>query len=109
MNGMTYGGYTARIELDADDGVFVGRVLNVNDVIGFHGRSVEELEQAFREAIDNYLAACKELGQSPNKSYSGTIQVRVPPELHAAVERAAKLSGKSINAWLTQVIRDAAR
>ncbi len=99
MKGMSYNGYFANIEFDSDDRIFVGRIIGIRDVIGFHGESVKELEAAFHEAVDNYLAACKELGQKPNKPYSGNLMLRVSAEIHAAVASAAEASGKSINQW----------
>jgi predicted HicB family RNase H-like nuclease len=65
---------------------------------------VEELETAFQEAVDNYLDASKELGQKPDKPYSGNLMLRVPAEVHAAVATAAEASGKSINLWAARVV-----
>ena len=104
MKGMSYNGYFAKVEFDNEDHVFVGRIIGISDVVGFHGESVIELETAFHEAVDNYLAACKELGQKPNKSYSGNLMLRVPAEIHAAVASAAEASGKSINQWAAGVL-----
>ena len=70
----------------------------------FHGESVSELETAFQEAVDNYLAACEELGQEPNKPYSGNLMLRIPAEVHAAVAIAAEANGKSINQWAAGVL-----
>ena len=70
MNIMTYNGYSARIEFDAEDRVFVGHIVGCRDIVGFHGVSVRTLEAAFHEAVDDYLAACKKLGQAPSKSYT---------------------------------------
>jgi hypothetical protein len=39
----------------AEDRTFHGRVLGVDDVVSFEGSSVDELEAAFREAVDDYL------------------------------------------------------
>ena len=47
-------------------------------------RNLKELEDAFHEAVDKYLAACEKLGQKPNKPYSGNLMLRVPAEVHAA-------------------------
>ena len=52
MNTMTYKGYTARIEFDERDTIFVGRVLGVKAIIGFHGETVAELRAGFEAAID---------------------------------------------------------
>lgn len=107
MKGMNYKGYFAKIEFDSEDHIFVGRVIGIPDVVGFHGKSVSELEAAFAEAVDNYLAACKELGQEPNKPYSGNLMLRIPAEIHASVASAAEASGKSINQWAASVLDNA--
>jgi len=104
MNSMNYKGYYAKVEFDPEDRVFVGCIIGIRDVVGFHGESVNELETAFREAVDNYLAACTELGQEPNKPYSGNLMLRIPPEIHAAVAAAAEAGGKSINQWAAGVL-----
>jgi predicted HicB family RNase H-like nuclease len=104
MKGLSYKGYFARIEFDADDHLFIGHIIGIRDVVGFHGESVAELEAAFREAVDNYLVACEQLGQEPNKPYSGKIMLRVPPDTHAAVAAAAEANGKSINQWAAEIL-----
>ncbi len=104
MKGMNHKGYYAKVEFDSEDHIFVGRIIGIRDVIGFHGESVAELETAFREAVDDYLAACNELGQEPNKPYSGNLMLRIPAEIHAAVASAAEASGKSINQWAAGVL-----
>jgi predicted HicB family RNase H-like nuclease len=104
---MTYKGYTARIEYDGDDQLLVGRVLGVRDIISFHGETVRETESAFHAAIEDYLADCAEQGITPEKPASGRLLLRVPPEVHAAVSVAAQASGKSINQWATEALRQA--
>ncbi len=107
MNAMKYKGYFAKVEFDAEDRIFVGHIIGIRDVVGFHGKSVEELESSFQEAIDNYLDACIKLEQKPNKPYSGNLMLRIPAEVHAAVAAAAAANGKSINQWATRVLEDA--
>ena len=46
----TYKGYTAKIELDPDDNIFVGHIIDIRDTVGFHGETVSELIDAFHEA-----------------------------------------------------------
>ena len=104
MKGMNYKGYYAKVEFDSEDRIFVGHIIGIRDVVGFHGESVSELEEAFGEAVDNYLAACAELGQEPNKPYSGNLMLRIPADIHAAVAAAAQVSGKSINQWAAGVL-----
>jgi predicted HicB family RNase H-like nuclease len=108
MNTMTYKGYTARIEFDERDNIFVGRVLGLRSIISFHGETVAELRQAFAGAIDDFLADCKERGIKPEKPASGKLMLRVPPEVHGAALVAAQAAGKSLNQWATEVIQEAA-
>jgi predicted HicB family RNase H-like nuclease len=54
---MEYKGFTARIEFDADDRIFIGHLAGIQDIVGFHGPSVADLETAFHEAVDDYLSA----------------------------------------------------
>ena len=107
MKAMNHKGYFAKVEFDPEDHIFVGHVVGIRDVVGFHGESVTEMETAFHKAVDNYLEACKKLGQKPNKPYSGNLMLRVPAEVHAAVAAAAEVSGKSINQWAARALETA--
>lgn len=77
---MEYKGYFARVEFDDAD-IFHGEVINLRDVITFEGETVNELKQAFKDSVDDYLSFCAERGEDPEKSYSGKFVVRVEPEL----------------------------
>ena len=102
MNTMSYKGYPARVEYSEEDGCFVGHIVGINDIVGFHGDSVAELRQAFEEAVDDYVETCERLGRAPQKPYSGNLMLRIPPDVHAAVAAAAEVTGKSINQWATE-------
>jgi predicted HicB family RNase H-like nuclease len=108
MSTLTYRGYTATIDFDSEDMILTGRIAGINDVIGFHAESPAELVVAFHGAVDDYLETCAKLGKQPEKAYSGKVMFRVPPELHAKVALAAKLSGKSLNQWGEALLERAA-
>jgi predicted HicB family RNase H-like nuclease len=105
---MYYEGYTARIEFDERDNIFVGRVLGLRHMISFHGETVSELRNEFKAAIEDFLLDCKEQGIKPEKPASGKLMLRVPPEVHSAAIVAAQASGKSLNQWATEVLQKAA-
>ncbi len=105
---LSYNGYQARIEFDADDRIFFGRIAGINDGIGFHADTVDELIAAFHEAVDDYVETCAKIGKRPEKPYSGKLMFRVDPEVHARAARAAMLAGKSLNSWAEGVLRAAA-
>ena len=104
MNTITHKNYAARVEYSEEDSCFVGHIVGIRDVIGFHGESVAELRAAFEEAVDDYLETCKKLNQEPNHPYSGQFRLRLSPELHARAAMAAETKGKSLNAWVSDAI-----
>jgi predicted HicB family RNase H-like nuclease len=59
---MTYKGYSANIEVDLEAEILFGRVLDINDVVTFKAKTIEEARQEFQNSIDDYLEFCKELG-----------------------------------------------
>lgn len=104
---MEYQGYIGRVEFDGEAGLFHGEVINTRDVITFQGRSVEELKQALRESVDDYLQFCRERNEEPDKPFSGQFVTRISPELHRQVNLAARLAGKSVNAWVSEQLQSA--
>jgi predicted HicB family RNase H-like nuclease len=60
---MNYKGYYGTVSYDPDTKIFHGDVLGLKDVITFQGTSVKELEQSFKDSINDYLSWCKERGE----------------------------------------------
>jgi predicted HicB family RNase H-like nuclease len=69
---MGYKGFTARVEFDDDDGIFIGRVLEMSDAISFHANSVADLRREFQVSIDDYLAYCAETGKGQKRHPVGS-------------------------------------
>ena len=109
MNTMTYKGYTARVEFDDRDSIFVGRILGVRNIISFHGETVSELRTAFERSVADYLLDCEQQDIQPEKPASGKLLLRVPPEVHGRALVAAQAAGKSLNQWATEVLQRAAQ
>jgi predicted HicB family RNase H-like nuclease len=95
---MEYKGYVGHVEFDDQANTFHGEVINLRDVVTFQGTTVQELRNAFRESVDDYLEFCAERGESPDKPYSGKFVVRLEPELHKTLAIRAKKERKSLNA-----------
>ena len=108
-NTMQYRGYTASMSFDVDDKIIVGRVLDIDDIVTFHGASVAEFEAHFHTVVDDYIAACQALGSEPERPASGRLMLRVSPQVHAASLKAAALSGTSLNRWAEQALKAATR
>lgn len=104
---LSYKGYNGHVAFDDEAGVFHGEVLDLKDVITFEGTSVNELEQAFRDSVDDYLDFCRERGEEPDRPFSGRLMVRLPPMLHREVHIRARREGKSLNQWITEQLSQA--
>ena len=102
---MKYKGYIGHVEYDDEAKIFHGEVVGLKDIITFQGKSVEELEQAFKDSVDDYLTWCKERGERPEKRFSGTFNLRIPPELHARLASQAKTIGMSLNTYVAAKLR----
>ena len=94
---MNYKGYEGIVKFDEDAKIFHGDIIGIKDVITFQGRSVDELEQAFKDSVDDYLAWCAERGEKPEKTFSGNLRIRIPAELHALLSSEAQRRDVSLN------------
>lgn len=103
---MEYKGYIGIVDYDSDAKIFHGEVVNTRDVITFEGTTVNEIEKAFRESVDDYLNWCKEEAAEPEKPYSGKFNLRLSPELHKEIAITAKKLNLSINNFVEKALKD---
>ena len=101
-----YRGYTGVFEYDEEYEFFSGHVVDTRDGINFEGKSVAELKDSMRRAVDDYLQYCEETGREPSKPYSGRILVRVEPEVHRRLARIANVRRMSMNAYIATRLRE---
>jgi predicted HicB family RNase H-like nuclease len=101
---MQYKGYIGKVEFDAEAGILHGEVVGIRDAVTFQGKSVREVERAFRDSVDDYLAFCASRGERPDKPCSGKFVVRVNSDLHHQLDMLARASGKSLNTVVTEFL-----
>ena len=105
-----YKGYTGVFEFDSSIDAFHGRVVGLQDVVTFQGKSLDELRQEMAESVEDYLEHCAESGKEAERPFRGEFLVRTTPELHRAAAIEAESSGMSLNAWveetLTSVVKE---
>lgn len=94
---LIYKDFIGTVHLSADDNLFYGRIEGVNDLVTFQGETVDELKRAFEEAVEDYVELCREAGKDPLKSFRGSFNVRIDPDLHRRAYRAATVAGQSLN------------
>ena len=103
---MKYKGYVAKIEYDEDNSIFTGMVINTRTVITFSGTSVKELETEFKNSVEDYLEWCKEDGISPEKPYSGKLNLRLTPQMHQEAALKANKMGISLNRFIENAVEN---
>lgn len=108
MNTLTYKGFIGSIEISEEDNCLYGRVLDLpeNTLVSYEGETISELREDFHEAVDDYLILCEEEGIEPRKSYSGSLNVRLTPDIHSRVATLAKKAGISINAFIRKAVEN---
>ena len=105
MNMMEVDGYKAMIEYDPELDQFRGEILGLNGSADFYGTSPASLRREFKNSLKVYLEVCKEKGISPRKEYSGKFNLRIPPRLHSEIAAQATAAGKSINQWISEILK----
>ncbi|MEK2644074.1 type II toxin-antitoxin system HicB family antitoxin [Bdellovibrio sp. BCCA] len=103
---MSYKGYFASVEFDAEAKIFHGEVLGINDVITFQGTSVDELEKELRISVEDYLEFCAKEGKKPEVTLSGNLNLRMGPEKHRMVKVFADAHRISINDYINIAIEE---
>ncbi|HWE64787.1 MAG TPA: type II toxin-antitoxin system HicB family antitoxin [Chloroflexota bacterium] len=101
---LEYQGYRAEVEVDLDANILFGRVIDLRTVITFQAERVDQVREAFQEAIDDYLLYCRERGKEPERPFSGRISFRTTPEIHRLIAEASASEGLSANAWMEKVL-----
>lgn len=104
-NVLKYLDYVGTVEYSADDDCLFGKVIGINDLVSYEGNSIQELKADFISAIDDYIAFCKEQGKEPEKTYKGTFNVRIAPDLHRQAAIYAATHGKTLNSFVEEAIQ----
>lgn len=106
METLKHKGFIGSIQVNLEDNTLYGKVLGLNKdtLITYEGITLSELRADFVQAVEDYINHCKEHNLPLHKSYSGTFNVRITPELHARLAMSAQLSGLSLNAYIQKVL-----
>jgi len=100
-----YKGYSASVQFSAEDEVFCGKIIGINDLVSFEGDTVQELKKSFHESVDDYVETCKEIGKVPNKTYKGSFNVRIPTHLHRDAALVAAMKNISLNDFVKYALK----
>jgi predicted HicB family RNase H-like nuclease len=102
---LSYKGYSGSAEISIEDNCLHGKIEFINDLVTFEGTTPIELQSAFEDAIDRYLAYCKKTGAAPDKPFSGSFNVRTGAVLHRQTAQVAASKGISLNEHVIACLR----
>ncbi|MDR0442682.1 MAG: type II toxin-antitoxin system HicB family antitoxin [Treponema sp.] len=105
-NLLKFKGFYGSVEYSAVDECFFGKIIGTTDLVTFEGESVDKLKKAFAEAVEDYTLLCEEADKEPQKSYKGSFNIRISPELHREAAIIASKEGISLNAFVERAIYD---
>lgn len=106
MKNLEYKGYTGSIEYSKEDGQLYGKVLGIKGLISYEGDTGKKLEADFIDAIDTYLADCKQNRVAAEKPFKGSFNVRISPKLHRKAALLALEDNTSLNSFVAESIRE---
>lgn len=103
---LEYKGFLGSIGFSAEDNSLIGEVLFIEGKIVYSGSSVDEVVEAFQDAVNDYLEMCAELAIDPQKPLKGSFNVRVSPGLHRQAAIEARKLNISLNSFVASAIED---
>jgi predicted HicB family RNase H-like nuclease len=106
MNNMNINGYDAVISYDPEINMFRGEFVGINGGADFYASTVNDLRKEGEISLKAFLEMCAEDGVEPRKHFSGKFNLRVPPVLHQRLAVQAAAHGKSINAWVVELLTE---
>ena len=103
---LEYKNFIGSVHFSTEDEVFFGKVEGSPDLVSFEGSTVKELKKAFEEAVDDYIAICRQHNKPVMKTLKGSFNVRIAPDLHRKAYNASLVKGVSLNQFVQTAIEN---
>ncbi|TGK12897.1 type II toxin-antitoxin system HicB family antitoxin [Leptospira fletcheri] len=101
---LNYKDFIGSVHYSDEDETFYGKLEEIDDLVTFEGKSVSELKKSFKDSVDDYISVCEKLKKPLFKSFRGTFNVRINPELHRKAVRKSLVLGISLNQFVQSAI-----
>ncbi len=101
---LVYKNFLGSVHFHTEDEIFFGKIEEIDDLVTFEGKSVSEVKKAFHDAVEDYLILCQKLDKPVFKSFKGSFNVRINPELHKKAFRKSVTLGISLNQLVQNAI-----
>ena len=92
------------VEADIESKCLYGKLLHINDLVTYEANTLKELELSFKEAVDDYIDTCNSLNRPVQKSFKGSLNVRIGKDLHQLAAEQAAQHGISLNDYIKTAV-----
>ena len=101
---LIYKGFLGSVHFSSEDECFFGKIEGIDDLVTFEGQNIKALKKSFHEAVEDYIELCKLTKKPFLKSYKGSFNIRISPELHRKAVQKSLMLGISLNQLVQQAI-----
>jgi len=109
MNTLSHKGFIGTFNYVEEDEILFGKIEGVTDLVTFQGTSIDEVKAAYIEAVEDYIFLCAEVGKEPMKSFKGSFNVRLSPQLHRQVSMEAVKHNMNLNQFIQKTLEQSIR
>jgi len=103
-NIIKYKDYIGSIEYSEEDNILFGKVQGIRALISYEGITPKDLINDFHAAVEDYLELCRDKKIEPEKSFKGSFNVRISPELHREIAVKAMQENISLNSFVEKAL-----
>ena len=101
---LMYKDFLGSVHFSAKDDCFFGKIEGIDDLVTFEGQDVKAIKKSFREAVEDYIELCNITKKPLLKSYKGSFNIRIAPDLHKKAVQKSLMLGISLNQLVQQAI-----
>jgi predicted HicB family RNase H-like nuclease len=103
-NTLNYKGFIGSVSYSDEDQVLYGKIEGINDLVTYESNEVSDLIKQFKISVDEYIESCKHFNKPLLKSFKGSFNVRIKPEIHQKAALLATIKGISLNQLVQKAI-----
>ncbi len=103
---LKYKEYLGSVDVDLASGVLYGKIQFINDIVTYEAETLPELKTEFEAAVDDYLETCEVIGKEPQRTYSGSFNVRIGEELHREAAFCSLKKDVNLNEFCREAISE---
>lgn len=104
MEKLKYKGYVSTVRYDNESHKLHGRIDGISDFVNYVADDINEVEQEFKNAVDDYLDFCKEVNKTPATPEAEIVDIDLPIDICNSLALKAKRNGLSLSQLITNII-----